>query len=170
MDITAESWYILVDNETVYAEGFLVSGTPQTAGSIGLNYRAPGYWFLGVNANYADDIYLSFSPARRMSSTVEGIEPGSEKYDAFVNQEQMPAIKTLDVSIGKSFRWKRKYNLSLNLNVSNVLNNTSYITGGYEQLRTDNEADPELRDPSKFDPKYYYLYGRTYFMNISFRF
>ncbi len=160
----------LVENETVYAKGFLVSGTPQTAASVGLNYRSPNYWFLGINANYADDIYLSFNPARRMAATVDGIPQGSEKYNAFINQEQMPAITTLDLSIGKSLRWVHKYSLSINLNVSNVLNNKTFITGGYEQLRIDNESDPSLRDPSKFDPKYYYLYGRTYFLNLSFRF
>ena len=117
-----------------------------------------------------DDLFLSFNPVRRTPDAVDGIEPSSEKYEAIINQEQLNSSFTLDAYIGKSFRFQHKYYLSINLNVSNILNNQDYITGGYEQLRFDNELDPELRDPNKFEPKYFYYYGTTYYLNISFRF
>jgi len=45
---------ILAQNRTFYADGFLVSGTPQTAGSFGFNYRTSNYWFFSANANYVE--------------------------------------------------------------------------------------------------------------------
>ena len=156
----------LAENETVYAKNFLVSGTPQTASSLGLNYRSSSHWFLSFSRNYVDDIYLSFNPTRRTQEAVEDVPRTSDTYYKIIDQEKLPKATTYDFSIGKSFRYDYKYYLSINLNVSNVFNNKQLITGGYEQLR----FDLYNKDPEKFQPKYYYYYGRTFFLNVSFRF
>lgn len=157
---------ILADNRTVYAKNFLVAGTPQTAASVGLNYRSVKYWFFSLSANYVDDIYLDFNPERRTVDAVEGVQPNSDLWKSIVYQTKLPAGYTLDASIGKSFKFQHKYYLNINLNINNILDNKSIITGGYEQLRYD-VAD---KDPNKFPPKYYYLYGRQFFLNVSFSF
>ena len=157
---------ILAENKTFYAQNFLVSGTPQTAGSVGLKYRTSSYWFFNVNANYVDDIYLSFNPERRTTEAVEYVVEDTELWNSIVDQTQLPSGYTIDASIGKSFRIDYKYYISLNLNVNNILNNNKIITGGYEQLR----YDVEDKDPNKFPPKLYYLYGRQFYLNLSFRF
>ena len=163
VDNSSES---LAEDETVYAKGFLVSGTPQTVLSAGLNWRAPKRFWVGVNINYVDDIYLSFNPTRRTSEAVEYLEPSDDLFQKIVSQEQLPSGYTVDASFGKSFKIKDDYYLSINLNISNILNNKKIITGGYEQLR----FDLDNQNPDKFDPKYYYLYGISSFLNISFRF
>lgn len=156
---------ILAQNKTVYIQGFLVDGTPQTAGSAGLKYRTGSYWFFGINANYVDDIFLSANPERRTEDAVLFIPENSAEWNAIVDQTKLPSGYTLDASIGKSFRFNHKYYLNLNLNLSNILNNQSIITGGYEQLRYDIEDGPD-----KFPPKLYYMYGRQFFLNVSFSF
>ncbi len=157
---------VLDQGRTVYAMNFLVAGTPQTAASVGFNYKAPKYWYFGMNANYVDDIFLDFNPERRTADAVEGVIPDSQLWNNIVNQEKLPSGYTLDASVGKSYRFHHKYFLNINLSLNNILNNTKIITGGYEQLRYD-VAD---KDPYKYPAKYYYLYGRQFFLNVSLSF
>ncbi len=157
---------ILDQDKTVYVKNFLVSGTPQTAGSVGLKYRTGSYWFFNLSANYVDDIYLSFNPERRTAEAIEYIEQDTELWNSIVDQTKLPNGYTIDASIGKSFRFNHKYYLNINLNMNNILDNKSIITGGYEQLR----YDVDDKDPEKFPPKFYYFYGRQFYFNISFSF
>ncbi len=157
---------VLAEGRTVYAQNFLVAGTPQTAVSSGIRYRAPKYWFFNVNVNYVDDIFLDFNPERRTADAVEYVDPNSDLWQEIVYQTKLPSGYTIDASIGKSFRFQHKYYLNLNLSMNNILDNKNIITGGYEQLRYD-VAD---KNPYKFPPKLYYLYGRQFFFNLSFSF
>jgi len=155
---------VLVEDRLVYAQGYLVSGTPQTAVSFGLRYNSSKYWFIGINANYFADMFLSFNPDRRTVDAVDGIATDDPLRQQILAQEQLDNAMTVDLFAGKSWRIGN-YFIGLNLNVSNLLDKTDFRTGGYEQLRFDTN-----RDPSKFPSKYFYYYGRTYFLNINFRF
>lgn len=159
----------LSSDKTVYVQGFLVDGTPQTVATIGLQYRHPKYWFLGTNFNYIDHTYLSFNPERRTEEAVAYINEGTEQWHAIIDQQRLNTEfserYTVDVFGGKSFKFK-DYMLFVNLSVNNLTNNTNIITGGYEQLR----FDLEEQNPDKFDPKLYYFYGLSYYLNLSLRF
>lgn len=139
------------------------SGTPLTAASAGLSYHQGG-WFIDLNGNYYDRIYLSYSTYSRMVRPLDKL-----------NQE--PAAQTkgnggfmLDGSIGKSIRLK-KGQLSINLMVTNILNNTRICTGGYEQSRSDVTSSGNARSYrfSK-NPKKFYAYGTNGMINLSYRF
>ena len=59
--------------------------------------------------------------------------------------------------------------LGFSLNVKNLLNNRNVKTGGYEQTRiVDNTVGKERF--YRFDPKYFYMAGVNYMLNIYFRF
>ncbi|MCF6365152.1 MAG: TonB-dependent receptor [Bacteroidales bacterium] len=161
VDNSAEVQY---NKETVYAEGFLIGGTPQTAYSAGFKYFAPKYWRVGVSANYLADRYLSFSALTRTVDAVKYTDHSTDEYTALIEQDRLPDSFTVDAFIGKSFRFDYKYYLNISLNVTNILNNTDIITGGYEQARLD------LGNYDKFPPKYYYFSGLQYYLNINFRF
>lgn len=163
VDNSAETYY---ENETVYAEGFLVSGTPQTAFSAGVKYWAPKHWWIGVNANYLADNYISFSALTRTVDAVAALDHSSPEFETLIRQERFEPYYTVDGFIGKSFRFKWKYFLNISLNVSNILNNENIITGGYEQAR----IDASFENLDKFPPKLYYYNGLQYYLNISFRF
>ena len=163
VDNSSES---LAENETVYAKGFLVSGSPQTIYSVGINYRAPKHWYFNFNRNSMEDNYLSFNPTRRTETAVEGLDlDGQQVYD-ITAQEQLAKAVVYNISIGKSFNFNYKYYLSINFSVNNLFDNQDFVTGGYEQLR----YDLQNKEPEKFQPKYYYYYGRTYYLNVNFRF
>ncbi len=157
---------VYIEDETVYADGYLVDGTPQTAFSAGVQYWAPKHWFVSASASYLDDRYLSFSPISRTTDALATLDRDNPIYDEIISQEKLDESITVDLAIGKSWRFNHKYTLSINLNVSNVLDDQDIRTGGYEQLR----LDANMEDADKFPPKYFYYYGRQYFMNVSFRF
>ena len=79
-------------------------------------------------------------------------------------QEKVDDFFTLDLFAYKS--WKVKdYFIFLTGNVSNILDNREGISGGYEQLRYDPDRGPEW-----FENRYYYAYGRNYFVQLGLRF
>jgi hypothetical protein len=162
--ITLDNSREVLSNRTAYIENYYVGGMPQTAASLGFNYRAPFFMFFGIDFNYFDRAYLPINPDRRTAEAVAGITPEYPTWDLILDQERLPSAFTIDASIGKSWRIDYKYYIGLNLSANNILNNTSIVTGGYEQYRYDTE------NIDKFANKYYYMYGTTFFLNVSFRF
>ncbi len=160
---TDNSDMLLALDETVYCKGFYVAGTPQTAASVGLKYSSPKYWFAGFNVNYFADNYLSFNTDRRTSYALTGVD-NEVLYHQIVDQEKLPDAYTVDLYGGYSYKFGKNY-LNFSFNVSNVLDKTNFKTGGYEQMRFD-----VGNDVSKFPPKYFYGYGRTFFVMLSYRF
>ncbi len=151
--------------QTIYVKNFYVNGTPQTAGSIGLKWQGPKYWWVNINANYFDDIWIDFSPERRTVGAISGIYDNDELIKQITKQERAPGQFTLDASVSKSWRIK-KYTILFNASMSNILDNKELVTSGYEQLRFDFEG----KNIDKFPPKYYYGFGRTYFISLGLRF
>jgi hypothetical protein len=169
VDNTSE---LLADNETVYAKNFFVGGTPQSAYTLGLNYRAKKFWFVNLNFNYFDNTYIDFNPARRTEAAIDLVPADSDQWDAIVSQEKTEGQFTIDFFGGKSWKLnnyfksiKRNTFLVLNAGVSNITNNKDLVTGGYEQLRYDFQD----KDPNAFAPKYFYSFGTTYFINLILR-
>lgn len=150
----------------VYLKNFFVTGTPQTAGSLGLKWVGPRYLFVNLNVNYFDDIYLSFNPERRTQRAVADMAESDPLRAVITDQEMLSGGYSVDVSVGKSFRIKRKYFLQINLMANNLLNNNGISSGGYEQLRFDFEE----QNVDKFPPRYFYMMGTNYFLNFALRF
>ena len=150
--------------QTVYLKNYHVGGMPETALSAGLDYRTSFFMYFGFDINYFDNNYLPLNPDRRTADAVAGIAPSHPDYEAILMQERLPSAFTLDANIGKSWRIDYKYYININLSVNNILNNQSVVTGGYEQYRFSGA------DIDKFANKYYYMYGTTYYLNVSFRF
>ena len=147
-----------------------VPSTPQLAASLGLSYNR-NYWFLEANVNYFDKNYLSMNPLYRTDMATAGpdktITPDEVEY--MTAQEKFKRAWLVNFSVGKSWYIRYKYQLGVNLNAKNVLNNTNVKTGGYEQTRlVDNTGGKERY--YKFDSKYFYMQGLNYMINLYFRF
>ena len=156
---------VVAENKTIYLKNYKIGGMPQTASSIGLKYNSPKYWYAGINANYFADIYLGPNPDRRTEEAVSLYAVGDPQIDGILDPEKLENGYTLNLYVGKS--WKiHKYDtyIRLNININNVLNNTSFRTGGFEQLRYD------VTDIDRFPSKYGYMYGLTYFAMLSYLF
>ena len=158
-----------------YLKNYKQSGMPQQAYSLGLEYRDPKFWWLAANINYLTESYIDVSPiartARFYKNSISGLvfpEATEERASQLLKQEKFDPISLLNISGGKSWRIYGK-NIGLFISVNNVLDCT-YKTGGFEQARNANfralNQDISSGTPS-FGPKYYYGYGRTYFVNLA---
>ena len=168
-------YYLGKTNISDYKQG----GTPQTAFSAGFRYNSPKYWWLGANWNYFDHSYLDPAAMVRTEDFVQNPVTGAP-YNGLtesdlrrvLQQKQLPSAFFINANAGKSWVLG-KYYLLLTASVNNVLNNKKYITGGFEQTRAasypDFAADFNKQYPP-FAPKYWYSQGRSYFINVQFRF
>ena len=181
--------------DIVYNKNMRDAGTPLTALSLGLSYHKSG-WYIDLNGNYYDRIYLSYSPSYRYGSTLENRQKMYENSgiaaeqvfttnangdkvllgDAIAQQKGKGGFM-LDLSIGKSIRLRHGRQLSVNFMVTNLLNNTKLVTGGYEQSRSNysvNTTSGEVGNARvyKFDrnPMKFYAYGINGMLNLTYRF
>lgn len=158
-----------------YIKNYKQAGTPQNALSLGLEYRDPKYWWIGANINYLTDNYIDVSPISRTSqfyispaNEFPFPEATAERGNELLKQEKFDPVTLLNINGGKSWRVHKKY-IGLFASVNNALG-LVYKTGGFEQARNANfralNQDVSSGTPS-FGPKYYYGYGRTYFLNLT---
>ncbi len=163
-------------DEIVYNKGMRDSGTPLTAASLGLSYHSGG-WYIDLNCNYYDRIYLSYAPSYRYQSTLDtrheiygNVYNDGKLIPSAVEQAEGHGGFMLDGSIGRSIYLKRGM-LSINLMVTNILNNQNLCTGGYEQSRSNYTASGNTRAYSfSRNPMRFYAYGTNGMLNITYRF
>jgi len=177
---TVDNQYPVIDFGKAYLKNYRISGTPQQAASVGLEYRDPKFWWIGANYNYLDNNYIDVAPVLRTDrfvtnpTDINGLpfpEATNERIRELLKQEKFDAIYLLNLTGGKS--WKVGSNtFGFFASINNVLDKT-YKTGGYEQARNSNyrelNQDVSSGTPA-FAPKYFYGYGRTYFVNLYINF
>ena len=105
-------------------------------------------------------------------------------YNLLSNQEMLTASNPLhrflvDVSLGKLIYLQNRQSISINLTVNNLLNNTHFKTGGYQQARLPRQTRQGVADSEnsvispnawKFPSKYYYAWGTNFYLNIQYKF
>jgi len=156
--------------EIVKTKDLKINAGPQTAASVKLSYVHPKMWFADVSVSYYDNNYLDFAPNRFRESNV-GKYDTDEKLAAFGTQEKLPAGFLVDASLGKIFYLRNRSAVNFNISANNVLNNTSMITGGYQQARL--PLDDGVIDDTKlnlFGNKYYNALGFNFFVHVGYRF
>lgn len=158
-----------LNNANVYYEGLYVENTPQFAANVGLEYSSGTGWFAGFDVNMYDHLYLSMNPLFRTNRAFDNMTTQSQ-VDDMMAQDEFPFAVTLNANVGKMWYLDTGV-LGVNLEVKNLLNNQGIRTGGYEQSRMFRIADNKDTDPfTKFDSKYFYLYGTNFYLNIYYRF
>jgi hypothetical protein len=170
----------ITDFGKTYLKNYRVSGMPQQAYSVGLEYRDPKFWWIGANANYLTDSYIDVSNILRTNNftidkdsptgaTIKGLT--EETVRKALKQEKFDPITLVNLVGGKS--WKIKNDtFGFFASINNVFDVT-YKTGGFEQSRKANYADFQTDNANgtpSFGPKYFYGYGRTYFVNLYINF
>ena len=163
-ELTLDGDYVAASRNKHY-----VPGTPQLATELALNYRTNSYWFFELNGQYFAHSYLDMNPLYRTDFAVGGIDgiatPAEVEYMA--SQEEFAPAFLLNFSAGKSW-FIGDYNLGFSFEVKNMLDNRGVKTGGYEQTRLIKSAEKDRY--YRFDPKYFYMCGANYMLNIYFRF
>ena len=161
-------------DDVVYNKDMRESGTPLSAYSGILSFHQGG-WYIDLNANYYDRIYLSYAPSMRYGQTL--VTAGNVDNDGnYIVPAQAKGHGgfMLDGSIGKSIYLKHG-SISINLMLTNILNNQKIVSGGYEQSRSDYtlKNDGTRNDRAyKFsrNPKKYYVNGINGMLNVAYKF
>lgn len=161
-------------------EKYKLSNGPQTALSIGLEYRDPKFWYIGANLNYMADAYTGVSAIRRTQNFVLNPEtPGQpfpdltdDKLHDILKQEKLADFTIVNITGGKSWRLANRNTIGFFASINNVFNKV-YKTGGFEQARNGNYAQELARNNGPYNPfgnKYFYGYGRNFFVNVYYNF
>jgi CarboxypepD_reg-like domain len=172
----------VTDFGTASLKGYRLAGGPQTAASFGVEYRDPKFWWIGANANYLANNYLDSSALLRTDNFFRnpndpyGLNlPFPEATDArakeLLKQEKFADFTLVNLTGGKSWRIDGK-TIGFFATVNNVFD-VIYKTGGFEQTRNANfrEVNQDVSSGTPaFAPKYFYGYGRTYFVNLYINF
>lgn len=171
--VTADnSAAVLAVDDIVYSKNFYVP-TPQEAYTIGLDYRSKQFWFVNVNFNFFNKMYLDFNPIRRTAAAVNGVDEGSELFRKIVDQTELNSQYSLDAFAGYSWMMNRRFKsmkkrtyLVFNVGVNNILDNREIVSGGFEQLRFDFAE----KNTEKFANRNFYSYGINFFASVGVRF
>ena len=185
----------LVENARVYWKGMKVESTPQVALNLGLNYRTSNNIYLSLDAEYFDKMYLSMNPLYRTLGAMSGrIDDRliDSHFDRTVEQlidiaayndvekaalrqltaqERFKPAIVVNASIGKTW-YVGSNQIGFSFEIKN-LTDTRCKTGGFEQMRLFSDDEYETTTGtrySRFESKYFYLYGTNYYLNIYFRF
>ena len=170
--VTADNTSGIISKETIYSKNFYVA-TPQEAYSVGLNYRSPKFWYVNLNVNYFNQMWLDFNPIRRTAAAVDGVKENSYTWHQILDQTKLKSQFSVDAFAGYSWLMNKRFKhlskrtfLAFNLGVTNILNNTNIVSGGFEQLRFDFAG----KDVDKFPAKKFFGYGTTFNASIALRF
>ncbi|SRR5690554_5330417 len=180
-EIASKGGNPLINMGRAYLKNYRLAGMPQQAYSLGVEYRDPKYWWIGGNINYLDDNYLDVSNVLRTNNfttdnTTGVAYPGAteESVRDLLRQEKFNSFMLVNLTGGKSWIVNKKTRSTLGFFASiNNLFDVEYKTGGFEQSRKaaypDMVADTQ-NGVRSFGPKYFYGYGRTYFVNLYINF
>jgi len=162
----------------VALENYHVAGGPENAYQLGLEYRNPHFWWVGVTTNYFSNAYLDISNLRRTSDFYTDIDgqPFND-YDEDVarellRQEKLDDYFLVNLTGGKS--WKIKdYYVGIFASINNVLDQ-EFITGGFEDSRRANyrqQVEEQNRENGPlFGNRYFFGTGSNYYVNLYVRF
>ncbi len=167
-----------IDLGVATLKNYKLAQGPQQAYSLGLTYRDPSYWWLGATANYLAHNYANIATITRTKSfylnpetKLPFIEATEENVQKLLAQNPLDNFYLLNLVGGKSWLKNGKY-ISIFVSINNVFD-AVFRTGGYEQSRNGNFGELQqdnLSGTPSFAPKYWYGYGRTYFLNMAYSF
>jgi hypothetical protein len=169
------------DFGTTYLKNYRQPGMPQQAYSFGLEYRDPHFWWIGANVNHLADNYIGVSKIMRTDNfsidDATGVSyPGATEQTVrtALKQEKFDPLTLLNLTGGKSWKIssKNRNTVGFFASINNVLD-VEYKTGGFEQSRkaTYPDMQEDLASGTRtFGSKYFYGYGRTFFVNCYINF
>ena len=157
-------------------KNYKLAAGPQTAYSVGFEYRDPDYWFVSATANFFDNVYVDIAPLTRTSNFADDGGIPFNDYDEdiarqLLQQERFDNYMVVNMIGGKSWKIGNQY-ISLFASIGNIFD-TKYKSGGFEQGRNANyrqlKEDKSLDIPV-FGNKYWFGRGTTYFLSLNYRF
>lgn len=177
---------------TAKMKNLRVPGGPQNAFQLGLEYRDPDYWWIGLTANHFSQTYVGVSALKRSGAFTTDFDLISDEklmqggnisgylYNDFdpkvahylLEQERFDPYVLVNLVGGKSWRIGEYY-IGVFASVNNLFN-TVYRTGGFEQSRRIGYRDQIKEQNNTYGPvfgnRYFFGNGTTYFINFNIKF
>lgn len=149
--------------------GCRLGGAPQWTGCGELSYFGPKGWGFRLSAGFAGGRYVEPQALRRTERLARQAGLTPEAFDAFTVQERLHDAWTVDAALFKTFYLGRS-RLAAALMLRNLTGENDAAYGGWESLRV-----RRLRagDGTYYEPqatRYTYIYPRSFFLTISYRF
>lgn len=178
------------DFGTANLKNYRAHSAPEQAYMVGIEYRNPKFWWIAADMNLLANRFLNVSSLLRTESFLfanngighNGITPDIAR--DLLRQERLEDMYLLNIRGGKSWRTssKNRNTLGLFATVNNAFNKR-YRTGGFEQARKANAGDfaqdnqshsfpngVQQIDTRTFGPRYFYSFGATFFVNLTYNF
>ncbi len=159
-------------------KGLHLAKGPSQAVSFGFEFRHPRYWWLSTTLNWLAENYTSLARVIRTNSFLIDPDTGNEYHNLNQNilnrllkQSALEEVYLINISMGKSWILEGKY-FSVFLNITNLFD-TTYRSGGFDQSRKGTYSTlylDRLGGRPSFGSKYWYGFGRTFFLNLSISF
>ena len=175
LSLSSESKDFQFTSRVAHLKNYKLPVGPQRAYSLGFEYRASDYWWIGATINFLAAAYADINPLTRTYNLSDDGGIPFHDYDSnlakqLLQQEKFKNYSLVNLVGGKT--WKvQSYYIGFFASIGNLFN-TPYKTGGFEQGRNANfkelMADESLNKPI-FGNKYWYGRGTTYFLNLSIR-
>ena len=126
---------------------------------------------MNADVDFFANSYLDMNPFYRTDLATAGpdgiVTPGEIEY--MTAQEKLNNACLVNLSVGKSWFIRYKYQLGFSFQLKNLLNNKNVKTGGYEYTRLVDKTDA-LERSYRFDSKYFYMSGINYMLTVYFKF
>lgn len=152
--------------------GERLSGSAQNNIVAGLRYDNPKLFWARISGIYLDALYPEFSALSRTELSEEALPSGilPAYPHGLPPQKELPSYFLMNLTAGKTFSIGR-YELGLNLEVINLLNNTEYTPASRESLGL-LKFDSQVQRPYVHSShnQYYYDRGRRIFAGLYFKF
>lgn len=155
-----------------------VPGGPERVFQLGLTYRNPSFWNVGITANHFSNSYITPSGLLRSDNfaldydAVKFANYNEEEARHLLKQEKFDDYVLVNLIGGKSWRVGNKY-IGFFAVVNNIFDEI-YKTGGFEQTRKSNfmnrSEDFDRDNGALFGNQHYYGSGTTYYLNVYCRF
>jgi hypothetical protein len=162
----------------VFLKNYHISGGPERAFQLGLEYSDPEFWWVGITTNYFSNAYADVSNLRRTAdfyTDADGLpfpEYETETAKELLRQEEFDPYFLVNLVGGKSWRVKT-YFIGFFASINNLLN-TEYKTGGFEDSRRASYRQQLEEHNRKHGPlfgnRYFFGNGTTYYFNVYIRF
>ena len=115
-------------------KNYKLAAGPQTAYSVGFEYRDPDYWFVSATANFFDNVYVDIAPLTRTSNFADDGGIPFNDYDEdiarqLLQQERFDNYMVVNMIGGKSWKIGNQY-ISLFASIGNIFD-TKYKSGGF---------------------------------------
>lgn len=184
VQLNADNVARTVDFGRATMRNYRQAGMPQQAYSLGVEYRDPKFWWIGANINHLAANYVDISAIMRTDNFFNNDQVpidnqpisnvDEELARRYLRQERLRDVTLVNLVGGKSWRVSRKNRNTAGFFASvNNLFDITYRTGGFEQGRNANftQVDQDHQGGVRsFGPRYFYGFGRNFFLNLYYNF